>query len=281
MNATTTELSIGFSHEELAVLTGLLGSPPVPGAAVGPYARAGRDVLDAAARSLRARGVLSADGVGMAAAVADLLRIVTAPQASIEIETTGPGQSRRHRYALSGPAGIDHVDQAGVHRFTPFAAVDVLVRLADLTGLTDPAGQPAIDASAALPAGTVPAGVVTVREAALRAAAAHTAPDRSAAELVAGGVSRGEAALLAELIADRPSTVSVRVRRSTGAGRVEGMDVGWANTRRGMVSWPVGPAGTDPWPDADRQVTVAPLEVRQLLADLAESLAGAPTEDRQ
>lgn len=286
------ELSIAFSAEELAALTALLGLPPVPGAAASAMSP---ETLAAARRSLRARGVLAGlDGAAgpdhgaastdaVATAVADLLLIVTAPRAAVEIAVStlragaGPDGSEgastaTRRYAVTAPAGIDQADEDGVFRFTPFAAVDVLVRLAGVTGLI---GYPT------QPDGRLPAEGLTVPEDMLRIAAGEPDPGRAAATLVAAGLTTAEAGRVAEVIHDRERIVSVRVRRPTGPGRVEGMDACWAATTQGLIDWPAGTRArtTDPWYRPDQPVTIRPLDIRAVLGDLATSLTGDTADD--
>lgn len=279
-----TALSIAFSAEELAALTTLLGLPSVPGVDTAPMTA---ETLAAARRSLRARGVLAgpgdasdgdpgppgtsgeALGESVATAVADLLLIATAPQAVLEISVLRPTApaGRARRYALTPPAGIDQADEDGVIRFTPFAAVDVLVRLADLTGLTE---------GATGPDGRLPANGFTVPEDMLRLAVDASDTGRAAGMLVAAGLTSAEAAQLAAVIHDRERVVSVRVRKPTGPGRVEGMDAHWAATTQGVISWPVGARerATDPWHRPDGPVTIRPLDIRAVLGDIAVALTG-------
>lgn len=273
----SSELSIAFSAEELSALTTLLHLPPVAGAAVGEMSA---ETSAAARRSLRARGVLgtlddSAATDTVASAVADLLLIASAPQAAIEISVsnaTGSEISTR-RYALTPPAGIDHTEDDGVHRFTPFAAVDVLARLAACAGL---AGQ------TAAPDGRLPAAGLTVPEDMLRLATGAPAIDRVAATLVAAGLTAADAALLAAVIQDRQRVVTVRARRPVRPGAVEGMDASWAVTSVGLIDWPLAPGGApkaaDPWHRPDEPVTIRPLDIRALLAELATAITGGTVD---
>lgn len=283
MTASTTELSIAFSAEELAALGELLGLQPIPG--TDRSRRFSAAETAAARRSLRARGVLGADDATMATAVADLLLIVSAPQAAVEIAVTPvhsgsavepaggrmPTPPMTRRFAVTGPAGIDQAEDNGVYRFIPFAAVDVLARLVDVTGGT--VGPSAPDRR-------LPAEGVGVPEFALRAAASETDPERAATTLLGGGLPDPVAATVARVIAARTHTVAVRVRRPVGPGRVEGMEAGWAVTDGGLISWPVRVLTNDPWQDGDRVVTIRPLQLEDLMADLAAAVAGSPAGGR-
>lgn len=276
-DAPTAELSIGFSAEELAALTALLRLPPVPGAAAVTMSP---ETLAAARRSLLARGVLGSlddDQDAVATAVADLLLIVTAPQAVMEFAVSDADGSERRarRYALTPPAGIETAEEDGVYRFTPFAAVDVLVRLAAVTGLTG---------HVTAPDGRLPAGGLTVPEDMLRLAAGEPDAGRASATLVAAGLSPADAAMLTAVIRDRQRMVSVHVRRPVRPGTVEGMDAIWAATGQGLIGWPLASGsaqkGTDPWHRPDQPVTIRPLDVRALLADLAAAVTGEPVDGR-
>lgn len=276
-DAPTAELSIAFSAEELAALITLLRLPPVPGAAAVAMPA---ETLAAARRSLLARGVLGSlgdDTDAVATAVADLLLIVTAPQVVMEITVADAAgsETRTRRYALTPPAGIETAEEDGVYRFTPFAAVDVLVRLAAGTGL---AGQ------VTAPDGRLPGGGLTVPEDMLRLAASEPDGGRATANLVAAGLSPSDAATLTTVIRDRERVVSVRVRRPVRPGTVEGMDAIWASSSGGLISWPFAPGavpeGTDPWHRPDQPVTIRPLDIRALLAELAAAISGDPMDGR-
>lgn len=276
MTTTTTELSIAFSTEELTALTDLMGLGAVPG--VVSSTAGAPELLAAARRSLRARGVLAAEDagdaadVGVATAVADLLTIVTAPRTRVEVTVTPVvGPPRRHRYALTGPAGIDQVEHGGVHRFTPFAAVEVLARLADASGVTSGTSGP--DAR-------LPTDGVGVTASVLQAVVSEQNPDRRRAALMADGLSAEVAGGLAQAVAARTRTVTVRVRRPAGAGRVEGMDTCWAETDAGLISWPVPVPGDDSWPDGRRTVTLRPVDIREVIGDLAAAVAGSSVDGR-
>lgn len=293
MTATTTELSIAFSSEELAALTGLMNMHHVPGSTGG--ASWAPEVLESAGRSLRARGVISADGDAVADPIIDLLTIVTAPQIAVDLTispATAIATERRsaaaihRRYALTGPAGIEQIVSSGVHRFIPFASVEVLARIADATGLTRPAAPmdtpPTVTTA---PTGTEPAlGLpvdgITVERAALVAAVQESPGERRATGLRASGLAPESAMLLGRLLDGCRFTVSVWVRRVPAAGRVEGIEVGWAATDRGLISWPMADGDGDPWREAPRPVTIRPFDIRAALADLASAVTPSPAGGR-
>ena len=127
------ELSIAFTAEEMVVLGRVLAETlailgPSPLAAVPPKAR--DDVLASAARSLRARNVLSgpADLAAVDRAVAGLVQIAARPALRAELVVDFGAQ--RHRRYLSIPyASVQHEVDDGLHRLTPFATSDLLARI--------------------------------------------------------------------------------------------------------------------------------------------------------
>ncbi len=269
MSTSVGELSIAFSLEELAVLHGLLGlrgARPGAGDPGGSGRSPGPETLAVAARSLRARGVVADDGTSVAAAVADLLGLISAPRVSVDVTLEAGSAVDRFRFALSDWAGIEQAEHDGVRRFTPFAAEDTLLRLMRRTGLDrTPASQQGEPS-------------MTARAEALRRAARQHSADRVAADLVLDGVETGLADVFGDLIAGRLAIVSVRVRRAEGGRRFSGADLAWMATDRGLWRWPMPGGAAEPWGEGDLAVSVQPLPVSTLLAELAEAIAGAPVE---
>jgi hypothetical protein len=127
------ELSIAFTAEEMVVLGRVLAETlailgPSPLAAVAPKAR--DEVLASAARSLRARNVLTgpADLAAVDRAVAGLIQIAARPALRAEL-VVGYGARRHRRYLAIPYASVQHEVDDGLHRLTPFATSDLLARV--------------------------------------------------------------------------------------------------------------------------------------------------------
>lgn len=136
------ELSIAFSPEELVTLGRVLAEPltllgPSPLASIAPSAR--EDVLAAAARSLRARNVLTGppDAPAVARAVAGLVQIASRPALRAEL-IIGGGAVVHRRYLSIPYASVEHeIDTDGLHRLTPFATADLLARIMRQVGFVE------------------------------------------------------------------------------------------------------------------------------------------------
>ena len=229
-------LSIAFSHEELVVLAELcdlqlpmLGERPLPA-----LSGASREaVLDVAARSLLARGVLvrHGDEVGLVRAATGLLEIVSASSLRVEVITQGPTaasgsteRSWRTIHAVPYAAVDSSLDHNGNHRFAPFATEDLLLHVGRLTGLLGDDGEPAA-------AGATPAGEgASLPYAAWRHAGAlvRSGADADArAALVDGGATAGAAADLLEVLRSDGPTAAVQVRHHPSPTSTAGGEAAW------------------------------------------------------
>lgn len=221
--AAPTERSIAFSVEELVALSRISGIRlPLLGPNPLSHVRLAErsTVLDIANRSLRARDVVA--GSGDAATVADpvlgLLAIIGASALRAEA-VVDHGRTFLRRYHCVPYASVEHQDDDGVHRFTPFATIDLLARIARQVGL---ARRPTFDA----PPVRCPYGVLQ---------AAREAHDPTAAAAVfAEAELEVDAAMLAALV-QGGSVVAVRLTRQVGPTRVEGGELAWLDAgERGL-----------------------------------------------
>jgi hypothetical protein len=227
-------LSIAFSHEELVVLAELcdlqlpmLGERPLP--ALSGVSR--EAVLDVAARSLLARGVLvrSGDEVGLVRAATGLLEIVSASSLRVEVIRQGgrDGSDRSWRTIHAVPyAAVDtSLDHNGNHRFAPFATEDLLLHVGRLTGLLGEDGElsPADDAGGAAEGTSMPFGVWRSAGALVRSGADADA----LAALVDGGASAAVAGELLEVLRSDGPTAAVQVRHHPSPTSTAGGEVAW------------------------------------------------------
>ena len=61
------------------------------------------------------------------------------------------------------------------------------------------------------------------------------------------------------------------------------MEASWAATGQGLIGWPagaIGPVVADSWHRPDRPVTIRPVDIQALLADLAAAVTGIPVHSR-
>lgn len=215
------ERSIGFSVEELAALARVSGRNLAPVVGPNPLAHVRlaerRTVLDIASRSLRARNVLvgPADEPVVADAVLGLLAIVSEAVLRADLVVSGSRSLRRRFHAIPY-ASVEHEVVDEVHRFTPFATVDVLARIARRAELSP---RSAGNGSAMrLPYGAY-AAARTAAAAGDRTAAAEALADAEVDDAAAG-------ALITALAAGG-ATVGVRITHRVAPGTLAGGELAW------------------------------------------------------
>ncbi len=230
------ERSICFGVEELVVLARLTGTA-VPFLGPNPLAHvrlAERPaVLDTALRSLRARGAV----VGTAAepavptVVRGLLDIVGGAALVARLHVAGPAPLDLRCFAVPY-ASVEHREEDGLHRLTPFATEDLLARIARTAPLVR---RRRPDAEAF----TVP------YQALHRARVAAAAGDRAAAvrALRDEKVADIDADAFADALVAGGSTVAVRVTHRTGPTTLAGGELAWLDA---------GPAGLWQVPTIDQ-----------------------------
>ena len=271
------EHSIAFSVEELAALARVSGHNLA--AVVGPnplgHVRLAerRTVLDIAQRSLRARNVLSGpdDDLVVADPVLGLLAIVSEAVLRAELVIDG-GRTLTRRFHAVPYASVEHAVEHGVHRFTPFATVDVLARIARRAGLVQrpELSDPGID----LDYGSY---------AAARDAVGRGDNDAARTGLVESGVDPAAADRLVAMLAAAQTTVAVRITHRTGPTSLAGGELAWVDAgdvglwRVPTIDQPFAgafPPAVDGDPDAlpdglaEVEVRVAPVAAEALAAEL-------------
>lgn len=220
----TPELSIAFSTEELVVLArvlgltlGVLGAAPL--AAIAPSAR--DDVLASAARSLRARNVLTGppDLPAVDRAVAGLIQIAARPALRAEL-AVDRGAVAHRRYLCIPYASVEHeVTGDGLHRLTPFATADLLARA---MRQADFAERPVVAAEGF--------DVAYATLAAARDAVAGSDPARATEVLVGADIAAASASAFVAALAALVSggrLHAIRVRYGATPTRTEGGEIAW------------------------------------------------------
>lgn len=206
------------------VVLPMLGKRPLAG--LGAEAR--EAVLDGAARSLLARGVLARveDTVGVVRAAAGLLEIVAASSLRVQVIVDRNGPRVWHTVHAVPYAAVDtSIDDNGNHRFAPFATEDLLVHVGGLTGLLPAAADTIGENEGAGDAVSLPYG--SLRRARLAAAAGDEAGASHA--LVDAGLTGGTATLVLDVLRAATHTAAVQIIHHPTPSTSAGGEVAWVD----------------------------------------------------
>lgn len=206
------------------VVLPMLGDRPLGG--LGSEAR--EAVLDGAARSLLARGVLARveDTVGVVRAAAGLLGIVAASSLRVQVIVDRNGKRAWHTVHAVPYAAVDaSIDDNGNHRLAPFATEDLLVHVGDLTGLLPAAADTIGENEGTGYEVSLPYGSLRLARLAL------TAGDEAGAShaLVGAGLAGGAAALVLDVLRAATHTAAVQIIHHPTPSTSAGGEVAWVD----------------------------------------------------
>jgi len=267
------EQSILLSTPELGVLCGLLGLTADIGAeGISELTRdAGDRVAVEALRTLAARGlVVHVDGTpGVQTPVARLVEVVCRPTIRVELFVRDLPDARRarHHYVRALPdAGVELREEGAGYRCTPFAAQDLIVRVAELAGLHgDLAGTG--DAVTVAWGDFVAARAAAVGgdHAGVRAALAGAAAPARAVDDLAGALAGPHRVAAAQL------------RGRVSPARTEGAEVAWLQSgdrlwRLPTIDAPFARRRVRPVDIGDLAVTITPIDAPTLIRAMGSSL---------